>query len=189
MAFAVAVAVGFVNGMIVVRTGLPSFIVTLAGLFILRGLTIGFTRGITGRTQISGLQPLAEHDWLAPLFYGTVGRPVFAWLAGNGWITASTDGTPLVPGMPVSVVWWVMLTLIATWVLLRTRVGNWIFASGGDANAARNVGVPVAQGEDRPVHLHRHAPPPSSPACRPWAPARRTCCAAPSGSSRRSSPR
>jgi simple sugar transport system permease protein len=144
VAFAVAVVVGIVNGVIVNRTGLPSFIVTLAGLFILRGLTIGITRGITGRTQISGLKPLSEHDWIAPLFSGTVGRPVFAWMATNGWMTANTDGTPLVQGLPASVVWWVVITLIATWVLLRTRAGNWIFASGGDANAARNVGVPVA---------------------------------------------
>jgi simple sugar transport system permease protein len=35
------------------------------------------------------------------------------------------------------------LTALATWVLLRTRFGNWIFAVGGDENAARNVGVPV----------------------------------------------
>ena len=61
--------------MVVVRTGLPSFIVTLAGLFILRGLTIGFTRLITGRTQVSGLKPLVEQDWLAPLFAGNVGYP------------------------------------------------------------------------------------------------------------------
>jgi simple sugar transport system permease protein len=145
LAFAVAAGVGWVNGTVVVRTGLPSFIVTLAGLFILRGLTIGFTRLITGRTQVSGLQPLAEQDWLAPLFAGKVGYPIFAWLATNGWITARTDGTPQVPGIPMSIVWWIGLACVATWVLLRTRVGNWIFAAGGDANAARNVGVPVAK--------------------------------------------
>src|SRR5690606_28152805 len=44
LAFAVACLVGYINGTIVIRTGLPSFIVTLAALFILRGLTIGFTR-------------------------------------------------------------------------------------------------------------------------------------------------
>jgi simple sugar transport system permease protein len=145
LAFAVAAAVGWINGMVVVRTGLPSFIVTLAGLFVLRGLTIGFTRLITGRTQVSGLQPLVERDWLAPIFAGKVGYPLFAWLAAQGWITARTDGTPQVPGIPMSIVWWVGLACLATWVLLRTRTGNWIFAAGGDANAARNVGVPVAK--------------------------------------------
>ena len=144
LAFAIACAIGYVNGLIVIKSGLPSFIVTLAGLFILRGLTIGFTRLITGRTQVSGLQPLAEQDWLAPLFAGKVGYPIFAWLASNGWIIARTDGTPQVPGIPMSIVWWIGLACLATWVLLRTRVGNWIFAAGGDPNAARNVGVPVA---------------------------------------------
>ena len=145
LTFAVAAAVGWVNGMVVTRSGLPSFIVTLAGLFILRGLTIGLTRMITGRTQVSGLRPLVEQDWLAPLFAGEVGYPVFRWLASNGLIVARTDGTPLVQGIPMSVVWWVALAVLATWVLLRTRVGNWIFAAGGDPNAARNVGVPVAK--------------------------------------------
>jgi simple sugar transport system permease protein len=145
LAFAVAVLIGWVNGMVVVRTGLPSFIVTLAGLFVLRGLTIGFTRLITGRTQVSGLRDMVEGDWLAPLFAGKIGYPIFAWLAQAGIIGARTDGTPLVQGLPMSIVWWIVITLIATWVLLRTRVGNWIFAAGGDPNAARNVGVPVAK--------------------------------------------
>ncbi len=60
-----------------------------------------------------------------------------------GWIVARPDGEPLVTGVPMSIVWWVVLTVVASWVLLRTRVGNWIFASGGDPVAARNVGVPV----------------------------------------------
>ena len=45
--------------------------------------------------------------------------------------------------MPVSIVWFVGFALLATWILLRTRIGNWIFAAGGDPNAARNSGVPV----------------------------------------------
>ena len=45
----------------------------------------------------------------------------------------------------LSVIWWIVIAAVATWVLSRTRAGNWIFAVGGDANAARNVGVPVAR--------------------------------------------
>lgn len=145
LAFAVALAVGWLNGMIVTRTGLPSFIVTLAGLFILRGLTLGITRAVTGRTQIPGLREHIERDWLAPLFAGKVGEGLMQWLGDIGWIATRPDGVPLANGIPVSIIWWLLLTAIATWVLLRTRVGNWIFACGGDANAARNVGVPVAK--------------------------------------------
>lgn len=145
LAFAVAFGVGWLNGTIVMRTGLPSFIVTLAGLFILRGLTLGVTRALTGRTQIPGLRDAMEGDWLAPLFAGKVGEGLMQWMGDMGWIATRPDGVPLANGIPVSIVWWILLTAVATWVLLRTRVGNWIFACGGDANAARNVGVPVAR--------------------------------------------
>ena len=47
---------GFLNGLIVVRTGLPSFIITLGSLFIIRGITIGFSKFLTGRTQLGGLE-------------------------------------------------------------------------------------------------------------------------------------
>ena len=144
-AFAFACLVGWLNGLIVIRTGLPSFIVTLAGLFILRGLTIGFTRLLTGRTQVSGLGDAIERDWLAPLFAGEVGYPIFKALGSAGIIMMRPDGEPLVDGVPMSIVWWLGLTAVCAWILLRTRVGNWIFAAGGDPVAARNVGVPVAR--------------------------------------------
>ena len=41
----------------------------------------------------------------------------------------------------IAVLWWVLFTALATWLLLRTRFGNWVFATGGDVDAARNVGV------------------------------------------------
>jgi simple sugar transport system permease protein len=150
LAFAIACAVGYVNGLIVIKSGLPSFIVTLAGLFILRGLTIGFTRWITSRTQVSGLKDVAAQDWLAPLFAGEVGNGLMVALAKIGLIGTRADGAPAVSGIPMSIVWWFVLTAVATWILLRTRVGNWIFAAGGDPNAARNVGVPVAATMLRP---------------------------------------
>lgn len=142
-AFASAVLIGWINGYLVMRTGLPSFIVTLGFLFILRGLAIGLTRLTTGRTQVSGLQELADHDWLAPFFSGEVFTGLFSWMAAQGWIATNFAGNPSVTGVPVSIVWWVVLAAAATWLLLYTRFGNWIFACGGDVNAARNVGVPV----------------------------------------------
>jgi simple sugar transport system permease protein len=145
LAFASAVVVGWLNGLIVVRTRLPSFIVTLASLFILRGLTLGLTRLITGRTQIPGIREIAAGDWIAPLFNGEIGGAVFTWLAGMGLIATRPDGAPQVSGVPVSILWWIGLTLLAAHVLTRTRFGNWIFATGGDQAAARNMGVPVAR--------------------------------------------
>lgn len=145
IAFVAAGAVGYLNGLMVVKTGLPSFIVTLASLFILRGVTLGLVRLITGRTQIPGIREISEGDWLAPLFSGQFGGDLLLWMAEHGFIGKRPDGLPEVQGIPVSILWWILLSAAATWVLLGTRFGNWIFAVGGDSNAARNVGVPVAK--------------------------------------------
>jgi simple sugar transport system permease protein len=132
--FAFALAVGFVNGTIVNRTGLPSFIVTLAFLFILRGLTLGVTRAVTGSTQVS-----------VRSFIGTVEGVVTG--ADARAVLQQTFFGRLFSvelfGLPASVWWWLGLTLIAAYVLLRTPFGNWIFAVGGNPEAARNSGVPV----------------------------------------------
>jgi simple sugar transport system permease protein len=119
----ICLAIGFLNGYLVVRTGLPSFIITLGSLFIIRGATIGVTRMITGRTQLGHLDE-------APGF--GLAKALFA--------------SDLVIGgakFPISILWWVGIAALATWVLLRTQVGNWIFGAGGAAVAARMVGVPV----------------------------------------------
>ncbi|WP_028025237.1 ABC transporter permease [Enterovibrio calviensis] len=142
-AFAGAMAVGFLNGYIVVKTGLPSFIVSLAFLFILRGLTIALSIMLTNKTILSGVGDVAEGDWLASMFGGEIGTGLFTWLGNIGWLETYSDGTPVVTGIPMVVVWWFLLTAVCSFVLLRTRFGNWIFAAGGDANAAKNVGVPT----------------------------------------------
>jgi simple sugar transport system permease protein len=144
-AFAVAVVVGYLNGLIVVKTGLPSFIVTLATLFILRGLSIGITRAVTGRTQIPYILNDVPDVGTASLFNGHVLQGFFQWMGAQGWIATRSDGAPFVPGIPMSIVWWLVITILAGYVLMRTRFGNWIFATGGDAVVARNVGVPVAR--------------------------------------------
>ncbi|HAJ38124.1 MAG TPA: ATPase [Chloroflexi bacterium] len=123
IALFVALLVGFINGTMVIRTKLPSFIITLGSLFILRGLTIALTRIFTGRTQIGSLDQLPGYDVLRLLFGGSI--PI-----GGA-------------SFPISIVWWIAITALATWVLMRTQFGNWIFSAGGNADAARNVGVPV----------------------------------------------
>jgi simple sugar transport system permease protein len=144
LALACALALGFVNGQLVVRTKLPSFIVTLAFLFILRGLTLAFSIIFADRTIVSGIGDVAAEDPFARLlFVGTIGDGLFTWMAGQGWIQALDDGTPLVRGIPKVLAWWAALAIAASIRLTKTRFGNWIYAVGGDATAAKNVGVPV----------------------------------------------
>ncbi len=143
VAFVGAAVFGVLNGVLVTRTRMPSFIVTLASLFVLRGLTLALTRLIVGRTQVPGVSKTIGNDWLAPFFHGTVFQGTFRWLAAHQWIATDKLGNPLASGVPIAIVWWIGLTAVASWVLLRTRFGNWIFATGGDEVAARNVAVPV----------------------------------------------
>jgi simple sugar transport system permease protein len=118
-----AAMVGFINGYMVVRTKLPSFIVTLATFFVLQGVNLGVTKAITGTVRVSGLSTVGGYETANDIFGSTFSTYDFR----------------------VSVLWWAAITIVATWVLARTRVGNWIFGVGGDAVAARNVGVPVAR--------------------------------------------
>ena len=136
--------VGAVNGQIVIRTRLPSFIVTLAFLFILRGLTlVGLKWATGGSTQLRGISSAVEGSPLLKAFSGQAFEGVFLWLGQKGITETFDNGLPKVTGVPVSVIWFILIAIVATWVLLRTRTGNWIFAAGGDPNAARNSGVPV----------------------------------------------
>jgi simple sugar transport system permease protein len=117
-------AVGFTNGYMVMRTKLPSFIVTLATFFVLQGVNLGVTKAITNQVAVSNIDSAAGYDSANKIFGGSFWSP---------------------HDFRITVLWWIAITAIATWVLTRTRVGNWIFGVGGDANAARNVGVPVAR--------------------------------------------
>lgn len=140
----VAAFLGGLNGQIVIRTRLPSFIVTLAFLFILRGLSlVGLKWASGGSTQMRGIGDQAGEGIVREIFSGNALEGLFAWLASHDVIAKFPNGTPTVTGVPVSIVWFILFALVATWILLRTRAGNWIFAAGGDANAARNSGVPV----------------------------------------------
>jgi len=125
-ALILAVLIGILNGYLVLRTNLPSFIVTLGTSYILRGLTIGITTLVAnGLTEVGGLGTVPGYASAQPIFAGTIN------IAGRGF--------------PVEILWALALVALATWLLLGTTFGNWIFGVGGDANAARNVGVPVAR--------------------------------------------
>lgn len=147
VAFGFAIAVGVISGTIVLRTALPSFIVTLAFLFILRGATlVGLKWSTDGATQLRGIRDaVGEDHWLLDYISGNAFEGLFLQFAEWGWIDTFKSGLPKVQGIPVEIIWFVLITALATWILLRTRFGNWIFAAGGDAVSARNVGVPVAR--------------------------------------------
>lgn len=147
--FALAISIGALNGFIVVRTGLPSFIVTLAFLFILRGFTIFLPQTIERKTIIGGLREAAVGDWLAPLFGGKILTGFFQWLGDIGLIDTFSRGNragqPVVDGIPMLIIWALALIIFGHVLLTKTKFGNWIFASGGDAQAARYAGVPVSR--------------------------------------------
>jgi simple sugar transport system permease protein len=137
-------AIGALNAWIVLGTGLPSFIVTLASLFILRGLSlVGLKWATGGSTQLRGVTEAIEGSALLGLFSGKAFEGLFATLGERGLIPTFPNGEVMITGIPVEIIWFVALTALATWVLLRTPLGNWIFASGGDPVAAKNSGVPV----------------------------------------------
>ena len=123
LALALALITGFINGWLVMLTKLPSFIITLGTLFIFRGLTTAITRARTNRTQLGNLDEV----------------PGFAFF--EKWF--GRDFEILGARFSISILWWILLTAIATWILVRTRPGNWIFGTGGAPDAARAVGVPV----------------------------------------------
>jgi simple sugar transport system permease protein len=146
LTFVFAALLGGINGQVVIRTKLPSFIVTLAFLFILRGLSLVGLKWVTGgSTQLRGIGERAGEGPVREVFSGVAFEGLFAWLAAHDITAKFANGAPTVTGVPVSILWFVGFAAVATWILLRTRVGNWIFAAGGDANAARNSGVPVAR--------------------------------------------
>jgi simple sugar transport system permease protein len=120
-----ALGVGALNGWLVVRTGLPSFIVTLGTFLALQGLNLGVTRLITDSVQVTGMRAADGYE-------------------SAGFVFASTFSVGDTP-FQISIVWWLGFTAVAAWLLMRTKFGNWIFAVGGAAPSARAVGVPVAR--------------------------------------------
>ncbi|MGW1139013.1 ABC transporter permease [Streptomyces zhihengii] len=118
----VTLAIGAFNGFMLTRTKLPSFIITLGTFLMLTGLNLGFTKLISGTVSTKSI---ADMEGFASA------RAVFAETPLLGATVKST------------ILWWAVLVALATWILLRTRFGNWIFAVGGGADAARAVGVPV----------------------------------------------
>ncbi len=123
VALLVALAIGFFNGWLVTRTGLPSFIITLGTFLMLQGLNLGLTKLFTDTVTVGGIDQVPG--------YGAA-----EWIFASKISIAGAE-------FRIAVLWWLLFTALATWVLLHTRFGNWVFATGGDEVAARNVGVPA----------------------------------------------
>ena len=119
----VALAIGFLNGYLVMKTGIASFLITLGTFFVLQGVNLGVTKRVTGSVSTPNIDQMNGYSQL---------QAVFASTFKVGSINIS-----------ITVVWWFLFVALASWVLLRTKVGNWIFAVGGNQASARAVGVPV----------------------------------------------
>jgi len=114
-AFAVAIGIGLLNGFLVVRTKLPSFIVTLSTMFMITGAALGVSIAITGSSSISAV-PTGSAQF------------VFA----SKWNEFN-----------IAIVHWVIIAGIAIYVMQRTAFGNWVYATGGSLETARLAGVPT----------------------------------------------
>lgn len=114
---AFATLVGLTNAFVVLRTKLPSLIVTLAMMLILSGAALGTTRVLTNTTVL------------------TVESGGFAHMVFGGSVSALT----------ATVFWWLGIAGLMTWVLGRTVFGNWVYAVGGDIDSAVTNGVPVVK--------------------------------------------
>ncbi|EST35406.1 ABC transporter permease [Streptomyces roseochromogenus] len=123
VALVVSLAIGFFNGWLVVKTGLPSFLITLGTFLILQGVNLAVTKLVTGNVATDDI---SDMDGFAQA------KKIFASSFDVGGVQVK-----------ITVVWWLVFAALATWVLLRTKYGNWIFAVGGNKESARAVGVPV----------------------------------------------
>ena len=117
-ALGLGVVVGLLNGILTVRTSVPSLIITLGTLVGVQGLVLGGSVLITGSASV----PLAAADWSKALFGNLIG--------GN---------------FQVTIFWWLALATVFFAVVHHSRYGNWLFAMGGDKVSARNAGIPTRQ--------------------------------------------
>lgn len=128
-ALSIALVIGFVTGVFVTILAIPSFLVTLGMLLVVRGSALWITDGFPQRSWRSGDQWIAE------------------WLVGDFYICNWSIQDAACPGLRIymSVIWFILFALLCHYVLTRTRFGNWITACGGNPSAAKNRGVKVTR--------------------------------------------
>jgi simple sugar transport system permease protein len=118
-----SLGIGAVNGLLLIQTKLHSFLVTLGTFLMLQGLNIAITKLITGNVATQDISGMRGFNTLQTIFASN-------FMIGGAQIS-------------IAIVYWLIFVALATWVLLRTKIGNWIFAVGGQGDSARAVGVPV----------------------------------------------
>lgn len=119
----VTLAIGVFNGVMLTRTDPPSFIITLGTFLMLTGMNLGFTKLISDTVSTKSISDMQGFSSAKDVFASTI----------------TIGGVDF----KITILWWLVLVVVATWILLRTRFGNWIYAVGGGEDAARAVGVPV----------------------------------------------
>lgn len=119
----ISLAIGAFNGFMVMRTGIPSFLITLATFLMLQGINLAVTKMVTGQVATPSISDMEGFGSAEAVFASSVN--IFG------------------VDVRVTVFWWLLFVALGSWLLYKTRFGNWIFAVGGDAEAARAVGVPV----------------------------------------------
>jgi simple sugar transport system permease protein len=123
LALVVSLAVGFFNGYMVMKTKIPSFLITLSSFLMLTGINLAVTKLVAGQVATPSVADMSGF---------AAGRTVFS--------SSITVGSV---SIRITVLWWILFAVVATYVLFKTRIGNWIFAVGGNLESARAVGVPV----------------------------------------------
>ncbi len=83
ISLAVALGIGWLNGTMVEKTGQPSFIITLATFFALRGLKLGLANRFVGQIQVASTEEASDYDFWRPIFAGVWER--------NTWELESRD--------------------------------------------------------------------------------------------------
>ncbi|WBT08836.1 ABC transporter permease [Corynebacterium sp. SCR221107] len=123
IALVISLGIGALNGYLVTRTGIASFLITLAAFLMLQGLNLAVTKLVTGQVATPSIADMEGFDSAHAVFAGTIHLGAL--------------------NLRVTVIWWLVFVALASFLLYKTRFGNWIFAVGGDQDAARAVGVPV----------------------------------------------
>ncbi|KQO62311.1 ABC transporter permease [Curtobacterium sp. Leaf261] len=119
LACAAGAFIGFVNGILVARFKVAPFVATLGMLYVVRGIGLLMTNGLT-YNNLEGSQAL--------------GNTGFDWLGFNRLL-----------GLPIGVIVMIVVAIVASLLLNRTVFGRWLYASGGNERAAELSGVPVRQ--------------------------------------------